>query len=222
MMRDIPIFWSFRRCPYAMRARLAVKSAGLQVELREIILRNKPEAFLAASQSATVPVLELDTQSAIDESLDIMFWALEAGGDPEKWLTEWHENRETTSQFLAELDGKFKSDLDKYKYATRYTDETSEAADLAKHHRSEGMLFLEKIDETLSRQAFLNGSHAGLRDFASLPFVRQFRIADVAWFDAQDWPALHIWLQNFLKSSRFADIMHKYPPWKPEDKAIYL
>lgn len=203
-----------------MRARLAVKSAGLTVELREIRLKEKPEAFLAASKTATVPVLVHPDGEAIDESLDIMFWALEAGGDPENWLSAWRQDKDRTMQFLAELDGKFKSNLDRYKYATRYVNETTEAADLASHHRKEGVVFLERINDSLKHQPYLNGVHAGLTDFATLPFVRQFRIADSPWFDQQNWPELHIWLQAFLNSERFAAIMHKYTPWQTTDEPV--
>ena len=203
-----------------MRARLAVKSAGLTVELREIRLKEKPEAFLAVSKTATVPVLVHPDGEAIDESLDIMFWALEAGDDPENWLSAWRKDKDRTMQFLAELDGKFKSNLDRYKYATRYANETTEAADLASHHRKEGAVFLERIYNTLKHQPYLNGVHAGLTDFATLPFVRQFRIADSVWFDQQNWPELHIWLQAFLNSERFAAIMHKYTPWQTTDEPV--
>ena len=116
-----PIFWSFRRCPYAMRARLAVKSSGIKVDLREILLRDKPEEFLLASQKGTVPVLEVGDGQVIDESLDVMFWAL-SQSDPEGWLDIYHRDKAAVEEHLSSLDTKFKFHLDRYKYATRYDD----------------------------------------------------------------------------------------------------
>ena len=219
-MKRLPILWSFRRCPYAMRARLAVKSAGLQVELREILLRDKPDAFLAVSETATVPVLERTDGQVIEESRDIMFWALQQSGDPEQWLTGWKQDQAGLQAFLDQLDGPFKTHLDRYKYSARFAEDKADAAELASYHRAEGAAFLKQIDTRLNKNPFLNGSEAGLADYAALPFVRQFRIADITWFDDQDWPAVHLWLQAFLASQRFAAIMHKYTPWKLGDAPV--
>ena len=201
------IFWSFRRCPYAMRARLAVKSSGIEVHLREILLRDKPDEFLQASQKGTVPVLEVGDGQVIDESLDVMFWAL-SQSDPEGWLDIYHTDKAAVEQHLSSLDTDFKFHLDRYKYATRYDDVDE------KIHRQEAVIFLESWNEKLTNQTALSGSTNGILDYATLPFVRQFRIADMEWFDAQDWPALHNWLQTFLNSERFASVMTKYAPWK--------
>ena len=217
MTQEWPILWSFRRCPYAIRARLALKSAGITVELREILLRDKPDAFLVASKTATVPVLELKDGRVIDESLDIMFWALQEAGDPEGWLSGWSERKQETQAFLDELDKEFKTDLDRYKYSTRYVAGTQSAAELANAHRDRGCAFLTKVDARLTKVPFLNGSSAGLEDYAALPFVRQFRIADTNWFDEQEWLALHEWLQTFLNSTAFTDVMQKFAPWQSED-----
>ena len=215
MEQEWPIFWSFRRCPYAMRARLALKSAGITVALREIVLRDKPDAFLAASKSATVPVLELRDGRVIEESLDIMFWALQEAGDPAGWLSGWSLRKQETQAFLDELDGEFKTDLDRYKYASRYSADAQSALELANTHRAGGCKFLNRIDTRLSKKPFLNGYSAGLEDYAALPFVRQFRIADMKWFDKQDWPFLQKWLQTFLHSQVLKDVMYKYKPWVP-------
>ena len=220
MTQEWPIFWSFRRCPYAMRARLALKSAGITVELREILLSDKPDDFLAASKSATVPVLELRDGRVIEESLDIMFWALQEAGDPAGWLSGWSERKQDTQAFLDELDGEFKIDLDRYKYASRYTADARSAAKLANTHRDKGRAFLTEVDARLAKEPFLNGVSAGLEDYAALPFVRQFRIANINWFDQQKWPALHDWLQTFLNSAAFADVMHKYSLWQTDDEPI--
>lgn len=220
MKQEFPILWSFRRCPYAMRARLALKSAGITVTLREILLRDKPDAFLASSKSATVPVLELKDGRVIDESLDIMLWALQEAGDPESWLSGWYERNLETQAFLDKLDGDFKTDLDRYKYANRYAVDTQTAAELSNAHRTSGCKFLNRIDVRLSQEPFLNGHLAGLEDYATLPFVRQFRIVDIKWFDNQNWPFLQKWLQTFLHSQGFEDVMPKYKPWAPGDTPI--
>ena len=208
MTSPLPILWSFRRCPYAMRARLAIQSSGVAVHLREILLRDKPPAFIADSAKATVPVLRLPHGEVIDESLDVMHWAL-AQNDPEDWRRVLDDDPNFAKAYLAELDGAFKTALDRYKYASRYDNGTEEALS----HRAIGVDFLERIDQRLSRQPYLSGEKAGFLDFASLPFIRQFRIADPEWFDQQDWPRLHPWLQDFLESSRFAGVMKKYKPW---------
>ena len=205
-MASLPVLWSFRRCPYAMRARLAIAASGQQVVLREILLCDKPAAFVAASPKATVPVLQLAHGTVIDESRDIMIWALNQS-DPDEWLAVWQRDQEAALRFLDKLDGPFKAHLDRYKYASRYE---KSAAML---HRDRGAAFLADLERTLSGQAALSGEAAGLLDFASLPFVRQFRIADPLWFDAQPWPHLHSWLAAFLTSASFARVMHKYALW---------
>ena len=215
MTQKSPILWSFRRCPYAIRARLALKSVGITVALREILLRDKPDDFLAVSKSATVPVLELRDGRVIEESLDIMFWALQEGGDPAGWLSSWSSRKQETQAFLDELDGEFKSDLDRYKYASRYVLGTQSASELAIAHRDRGCAFLTRIEERLAKEPFLNDGTPGLEDYAAFPFVRQFRVADIKWFDDQNWPFLQKWLQTFLHSRIFKDVMFKYRPWVP-------
>ena len=203
-----------------MRARLAVRASGLTVELREILLRDKPDAFMSASSKATVPVLELGNGTVLDESRNIMFWALQKSGDPAGWLSGWSTRKRQTESFLDDLDGEFKTHLDRYKYASRYVANTQSASELANKHRASGCKFLIRVDARLSKEPFLNGDSAGLEDFAALPFVRQFRMADINWFDEQNWPFLHRWLQTFLCSQKFKDIMMKYKPWTPEATPI--
>ena len=203
-----PVLWSFRRCPYAMRARLAVASSGIPVELREVVLRDKPNAFLAASPTATVPCLEVDRQ-VIDESLDIMRWALEQS-DPEGWLDMPNEGFD----LIATCDGPFKDALDHYKYPTRY-----EGVD-ALAEREKVSAFLRDLNARLAGQDFLFGDTPKLADMAILPFVRQCAHVDLAWFTVQPWPTLIAWLDRFKSSTRFAAIMHKYPQWQPGDHAI--
>ncbi|MDA7720944.1 glutathione S-transferase [Alphaproteobacteria bacterium] len=208
-----PIFWSFRRCPYAMRARLAIVTSGQKVQLREILLRDKPADFLAASPKGTVPVLKLGDGQVIDESRDIMFWAL-GQNDPENWLAVWQQNPASALAFLDRLDGAFKYDLDRYKYASRYDHDAGAV------HRSSGAEFLAELDQDLQQTGALSGAQLGLLDFASLPFVRQFRIADPVWFDNQSWPHVHIWLGGFLDSAIFQLVMQKYPQWNADRQSI--
>ena len=208
-----PVFWSFRRCPYAMRARLALQSAGITVTLREILLRDKPEAFLATSPKATVPVLDLGDGHIIEESRDIMIWAL-SRHDPECWLAITEHAPQTCTDFLDRLDGPFKTHLDRYKYASRYE------VSAAWQHRENGAQFLAKMDRSLGSTGALSGSGLGFMDFAILPFIRQFRIADSKWFDSQPWPYLHRWLQDFLGSAAFLRVMVKYPLWQEGAKAV--
>lgn len=201
-----PILYSFRRCPYAMRARLAILSSGIVCTHREILLKDKPSAMLEASPKGTVPVLVLPDGRVIDESFEVALWALHES-DPEDWLAPWKYWREDARTLIAQNDGPFKHHLDRYKYETRY-----EGADTLEH-RAEGAKILSHLNDRLQPTGFLYNHQFSLLDAAILPFVRQFRIPDTDWFDAQDWPHLHRWLQDFLASDRFATVMHKYPVW---------
>lgn len=198
-----PILYSFRRCPYAMRARLALFSAGIGYEMREILLREKAPEFLAASPKGTVPVLVVG-DDVFEESRDIMLWALRQN-DPEGWLKMPPEGID----LIDEADGRFKTALDRYKYATHYNSDP-------KVGRENGAKFLLKLDVLLEDQ-FLFGPKPTLSDRAIQPFVRQFANTDRVWFDAQPWPRLLRWLETFLESKEFAAIMRKYPRWTAGD-----
>ncbi|WP_298976847.1 glutathione S-transferase [uncultured Roseobacter sp.] len=200
-----PILYSFRRCPYAMRARLALAISGVGVELREILLRDKPQAFLDASPSATVPCL-VTPDGVIDESLDIMIWALKQS-DPEGWL----DMPQAGADWISRADGPFKEALDQTKYATRYPEVDPKAA------RARACEFLNDLNDQIEASIF---ERPALADYAILPFVRQFAFIDKDWFDAQDWPRLQNWLARFLASERFAAIMMKYDTWQDGDPAI--
>jgi len=208
-----PVLYSFRRCPYAMRARLAITTAQITVELREIELSNKPEALLLASPKGTVPVLQLQNCVVIDESLDIMFWALQQH-DPEHWL----ENGEIqqAKELILWNDGEFKYHLDRYKYADRYP-ERSEL-----EYRQQGELFLAELERRLNQLSFLCGNHFALADAAILPFIRQFAAVDSVWFEKSPYPALQQWLNRFLSSYIFDKVMTKYPIWKPDGQAQFF
>jgi glutathione S-transferase len=191
-----------------MRARLAIQSVGVQCELREILLKDKPAAFLAASASGTVPALQTDT--TIDESRDIMIWAL-LQKDPEGWLDMLDEGYD----LITENDGPFKAALDHTKYAVRHPDK-DEAEERAK-----ASIFLQDLNQRLTK-AYLFKDTPTLADMAILPFVRQFANTDRAWFDAQDWPNLICWLDAFLTSDAFKGIMTKYPPWQDGQTPVHF
>ena len=202
----LPILYSFRRCPYAMRARVALQVAGQAVEHREIALTHKPAAMLQASPKGTVPVLVLTDGAVLEQSLDIMRWALERN-DPRGWLGDDEASRQDTSTLIAHNDGEFKFHLDRYKYPHRYGLPDGVA------HRELARRFLEQLQARLTVGDFLVGRRFGLADAAILPFVRQFAHTDKAWFAQQDWPALAQWLADFEASAAFAQVMEKHPVW---------
>ena len=209
-MTATPILWSFRRCPYAIRARLAIQSAGVKVELREILLRDKPQRFLETSPSATVPALQ-DGARVLDESLDIMVWALEQN-DPEQLLSMPAEGW----GLIERNDGPFKSALDRTKYAVRFPDLDPE------EERAKAAGFLAILEPNLSQTGWLYGDRPTLADYALLPFVRQFANTDRAWFDEQPWPSLRAWLDRFLNSQQFQAVMQKYDPWNEGQADVFF
>ena len=193
-----------------MRARLAIQSAGTRVEVREILLRDKPQAFLDTSPSATVPALQ-DGDTILDESLDIMLWALRLN-DPERLL----DMPKTGWSLIETNDGPFKAALDHTKYAVRFPDLDAET------ERAKAANFLASLEPMLADGGWLFGDRATLADMALLPFVRQFANTDRAWFDAQPWPALRDWLDRFTESPAFQGIMTKYAPWTEGDAPLYF
>jgi len=207
------ILYSFRRCPYAMRARMAIAVSGQNCTLREILLRDKPAEMLAASPKGTVPVLVLQDGTVLDESLDVMHWALEQN-DPENWLTPIQNDEANTRALIAENDGPFKENLDRYKYSTRY--ENVNALD----HRNGGLEFLKSLDARLNGQEFLAGDTFTILDAAILPFVRQFANTDREWFDQAGLQNVPRWLDENLASPRFARVMAKYPQWKTTGEEV--
>jgi len=210
-----PILYSFRRCPYAMRARLAIKSSQQTVELREIVLKNKPAFMLTYSPKGTVPVLVLQQEKVLEESLDIMLWALELK-DPEHCLPNSQEQRNEMLALIRENDTDFKFNLDRYKYADRYP-EHSEA-----FYRQQGENFLKGLEQRLIENNFLFGERFSFADMAIFPFIRQFAHVNLAWFEQASYPKLQNWL-NFLKASAlFLSIMKKYPAWQEADESIYF
>ena len=186
-----------------MRARMALHYAGIAVETREITLKAKPAHLLQVSPKGTVPVLVLADGTVIDQSLDIMHWALQQH-DPDNWLGS-PQQQVHTAALIADNDGAFKRALDQYKYAIRFPEQPPQA------YRAEGERFLQQLEACLAQQAYLLSDHVNLADVAIFPFVRQFAMVDPAWFEASPYPRLQAWLNAWLASERFAAIMQKYP-----------
>lgn len=199
----LPILYSYRRCPYAMRARMALKYAGIAVEIREISLKDKPQSMLAVSPKATVPVLVLADGTVLEESLDIMQWALQQN-DKDDWLSV---DSERSQALVAENDSSFKQALDKYKYAIRFPEQPAET------YRLQGEVFLQKLEALLNQNSYLLADHISLADVAIFPFVRQFSGVDSTWFEAAPYPKLKHWLQERIASALFQSIMEKQPTY---------
>ena len=213
MTGALPVLYSFRRCPYAMRARLALAVSGEHHELREVVLRDKPPELLAASPKGTVPVLVLPDGVVIDQSLDVMLWALRRK-DPEAWLSPPKGSIDDMLALVAGNDGEFKRSLDRYKYPNRYPEESAgDAQAFAQLHRTTGAVWLGQLDGMVG-DGWLFGARASLADMALLPFVRQFAHTDAAWFAAQAWPRLQAWLAGFEAGALYAGVMGKHAPWR--------
>jgi glutathione S-transferase len=209
----LPILYSFRRCPYAMRARMALWISARQVELREVSLRDKPVELLAVSPKGTVPVLVDTDGRVIDESLDIMLWSLRQC-DPQDWLSPQTGSLDEMLSLIGLFDGEFKIALDEYKYPQRFVASEPMTA------RARAAKFLMQLEHRLGHAANLFGVRPALADFAILPFVRQFAMVEPEWFAAQPWPSLRSWLQGHLDAQMFACIMTKVDPWSPKRSAL--
>ena len=210
-MRPYPILYSFRRCPYAMRARMAVMQSGVTCELREVVLRDKPAAMLELSPKGTVPVLQLPGGTVLEESLDIMHWALTAN-DPGNWL----DTADAPADLISQLDGTFKSALDRYKYSVNHPERPQS------DYREEGAEFLALLEAKLAANggAGLCAPRITFADIAVFPFVRQFAFVDKSWFDEAPYPLLQTWLSARLDSGLFLSVITKYPAWKPGSDAL--
>lgn len=205
----LPILYSFRRCPYAVRARLALKASGARVALREVVLRDKPAALVAASPKATVPVLQLPDGSVLEQSLEVMRWALRAR-DPHGWL---RADEQHDAQALIDVnDGAFKLAMDRYKYASRHPQRPAQS------WRDEAVaLMLSPLNARLAQHRFLLRDTPSLADMAIVPFVRQFAAVDGAWFDESPLPHLRAWLQGLTSSMLFVSAMTQHAAWRPGD-----
>jgi len=202
-----PVLYSYRRCPYAMRARMALRYAGIDAEIREIELRNKPLHMIQLSPKATVPVLLLESGEVLEESLDIMRWALQQR-DADGWrLPGDQEKRDAMEALILVNDREFKQALDRYKYPERYPDFPIE------HYRQQGEVFLHMLEDHLLVSACLFGDALSMADIAIFPFIRQFAGVDSAWFNDAPYPRLRGWLEARVQSTLFTDVMQKNPVW---------
>ena len=217
----IPILYSFRRCPYAMRARLIILLSQIKVELREVKLSNKPEEMTTISKKGTVPVLLLPNDKVIDESLDVMNWALNIN-DPENIKNTIINYEKDTKHIIEKFDSDFKYHLDRYKYYTRYRDDHK--LKTQGDHRDLALETLKIVEDILNSQnSWIFGNYPSFLDIGILPFVRQYRIADITWFD-EEMPLrkTHSWLMKFLDWQTFIRSMAKYKIWESQDKPVYF
>jgi len=193
---------------------MAIQAAGIQVELREVVLKNKPAELLQVSTKATVPVLVLPSGRVIDESRDIMLWALQKN-DPQCWLGDSAELLGAANALIDCNDFEFKANLDGYKYADRYPES-------AEHYGQQGEVFLQQLEERLDRYTYLLSDRISLADMAIFPFIRQFAHVDKNWFDQSAYKGVQQWLSDFLASACFNNIMFKYPPWQAGNEPVYF
>ncbi|ODN41735.1 glutathione S-transferase N-terminal domain-containing protein [Piscirickettsia litoralis] len=209
-----PILYSFRRCPFAIRARLALHIAGVTVELREVSLKNKPQTLLELSPKGTVPVLQLENGLVIDESLDIMTWALQQR-DPESLLNYSPEQNQRAEHFLAQVP-QLNSYIRRYKFINHHP-ETSEA-----QAKTALLKFLTQYEHALATHPYLTGPTSKLVDYALFPFIRQLMRHDSQWLIDINYQHLISWYKHFEQTHYFTTIMKKFNPWQPGNKAVYL
>ena len=210
-----PVLYTFRRCPYAMRARLALYASGVAIELREVKLRKKPESLLAASPKGSVPVLVLPDGNVIDESWEIMLWALHQH-DRFGWLGENGAYADEATPLVIENDTIFKHNLDRYKYPDRHPEQPQI------HYRTQAEIFLLRLEVRLQATPCLLGETMSIADASIFPFIRQFADVDKNWFAQAPYASLRRWLTNFLDSECYAAVMEKYPPWQPGDPPLII
>jgi len=212
----LPILYSFRRCPYAMRARLGLMYSGTPVELREVDLGDVPDALRElVPENPTVPVLQLPGGQVIDESWDVLLWAVRQH-DPDGWLGEGETHLMPAEQWVEMNDFSFKTDLDHYKYFENHPEQTQA------EYRAEAEEFIQDLENQLQETAFLLGDRLTVADIGLLPFIRQFAGVDRDWFDQAPYPKVRAWLDTFLGSDLFNSVMDRHPVWKPGDAPVQL
>ena len=214
MINKYPTLYSFRRCPYAMRARLALRLCKIECIIREINLKVKNSEFLKVSPKGTVPVLVLPNGKVLEESLDIIDWSLEQN-DPNKLKVNDKVTKKINDKYIQLFDSDFKFHLDRYKYSSRYNISNSEI------HRNKAQNLLTEINTMLEGKDYIGGQCMSLLDISILPFVRQYRIADINWFDNHlGLRNINNWVNIFLNTEILASIMTKYKVWEKEDPPI--
>jgi len=194
-----------------MRSRMAIRHCKIQVELREVILSNKPAALIEVSPKATVPVLICNDGNIIDQSLDIMHWAL-AQADVDNWLDTAY--LQSSDKLIRYNDNIFKIHLDHYKYADRFPEHTQT------HYREKGEDFLLQLECLLQKHNYLLSDQITIADIAIFPFIRQFAFVDIEWFKQAPYPRLNQWLFYWLNSELFSSVMHKYPAWEENQQPV--
>ncbi|MEC8877265.1 MAG: glutathione S-transferase [Pseudomonadota bacterium] len=204
----LPILYSFRRCPYAMRARMVLLHSKIQCEIREITLSSKPKEMLTISPKGTVPVLILENGDILDESLDVMLWAIEQGN----LRNLFNSGKKEILDLIKINDGEFKDAIDRYKYSSLYPEKPMI------EYRKMGEPFLEKIESYLEKNKFIFGKNISLADLAIFPFIRQFCRVDIDWFNSSLFKKIKEWTLFFEGSENFIDIMRKIKPWTTGDK----
>ena len=213
---NFPILYSFKRCPYAMRARMALKLANIKSEIREVRLNNKPKHMIEVSPKGTVPILILENE-VIDESNDIINWVLDKNNIFKNNLD--HNQKTLTENLIQTFDSKFKYHLDRYKYSSRY-----ENVDI-KLHRSECFKILVKLEKYIpcEKGKWIFGNNINKLDICVLPFIRQFKIADPKWFNQRETiKKVRNVLNNFIDSNLFKQIMYGYDVWNEDDDPVYF
>lgn len=209
-----PILYSYRRCPYAMRARIGLFLCGIQAEQREIVFWDKPEPMVSASPKATVPVLILPDGTVVDESRDILFWAVAETHNKQQLATE--HCLDDINQWIDCNDNEFKDCLDKYKYADRFP-EFSQS-----EYRHQAMPFLEKIELALAKNEYLVSDAITLADIAIFPFIRQFANVDKNWWQQAPYANLKSWLEKHLQADYFVSVMKNRPVWQAGHHPLWL
>lgn len=212
---NTPVVYSFRRCPYCMRAHMALKYSGIKVELREVDLKNYPPQALEISPKATVPVLLLPDGTVIDESWDILKWAL-SQNDPDNWSGDNDEHTLDAEILIETNDFSFKEDLDHYKYADRYPEHNEE------HYRQACEEFIGELDEMLSENRYLLTDQLSLADIGVFPFIRQFSLVDKEWFDKAPYPNVQQWLNKLIETELFRQVFQKHDLWQEDAPVVYI
>ena len=207
---NAPCLYSFRRCPYAIRARMALAYSAIRVEIREIKLNNMPQEFLDLSPKATVPVLRLGDGTLFEQSLDIMHWALSIA-DPQQWLVDDSDSQE----LIRQNDEDFKPLLDTYKYADRFPRLSQQG------HRNGAEYFLRQLEDKLCQHPFLVSERITITDVAIMPFIRQFAGVEPKWFEQCEFAGVRRWLNQQIDSELFKSVMSKHVFWQPGNDAIY-
>ena len=220
---SLPILYSFRRCPYAIRARMALAYARISYELREVSLKSKPQEMLEISPKGTTPVMQIfkDIENSernsiiLEESLDIMNWAIQQN-DPCNWQNLSDADLAIAQQLIKINDGEFKRALDRYKYPNRFPEQSQD------FYRQQAEAVLQVLENQLQQNKFLIGDRQTLADMAIFPFVRQFAYVNIDWFHSSPYPYLQKWLQWHETSEIFEFVMQKFPVWTPEQEKIVI